>query len=72
MTFDNESLASMCNDLYLRPVLAYVKATKPRDVQFCMKKSGRFYHVLEDGSIYHPLGEEWDCVAFKSKISVKT
>lgn len=71
MTFDNDSLSALCDDLYLVPVLAYVKATKPRDAQFCMKKSGRFYHVLEDGTTYHPLGGEWDCMAFKSKISVR-
>jgi hypothetical protein len=71
MTFDNESLSQLCHELYLTPVLAHVKATKPRDAQFCMKKSGRFYHVFEDGRINHPLGEDWDCMAFKSKISVK-
>ncbi|MBI5377650.1 MAG: hypothetical protein HZA82_03405 [Thaumarchaeota archaeon] len=72
MTFDNESLDSLCKDLHLKPVLAFVKAVKPRDAQFCMKKSGRFYHVFEDGSIIHPLGEDWDCIAFKAKISVKS
>ena len=69
MSFDFDSLAEICKELYMNPVLALVKIEKLRDAQFCMKKSGRFYHVLEDGSIYHPLGEEWDCVAFKSKIA---
>ena len=35
-----------------------------------MKKRGRYYHVLEDGEMYHPFGEEWDCVAFQSKITI--
>ena len=70
MSFDPRSMSEICRDLHLTPVLAYVK-TKPRDAQFCMKKSGRLFHVFEDGTIYHPLGEEWDCVAFQSKISVK-
>lgn len=71
MSFDPASLSDICRDLYLIPILAHVKITKPRDVQFCMKKSGRYYHVFESGEIYHPLGEDWDCMAFQSKISVK-
>ncbi len=68
MTFDFDALSSICRDLQITPVLAYVKVTNVRDVQFCMSKSGRFYHVLEDGTSYHPLGLDWDCIAFKSKI----
>lgn len=71
MSFDPDSLSDICRELYFVPVLAHVKAVKPRDVQFCMKKSGRYYHVFENGDVYHPLGEDWDCMAFQSKISVK-
>ena len=70
MSFDFDSLSEICKELYLTPVLVFVKIDKNRDAQFCMKKRGRNFHVYEDGTIYHPLGDEWDCVAFKSKISL--
>ncbi len=72
MSFDPDSLTNICRDLHFIPVLAHVKATKPRDVQFCMKKNGRYYHVFENGQIYHPIGEDWDCMGFQSKISIKS
>lgn len=70
MTFDMDSLSDICKDLHFDPVLVYVKVDRFRDAQFCMKKDRKYYHVYEDGEIYHPLGEGWDCVAFKSKISI--
>jgi hypothetical protein len=76
MTFDPKRLANICLDLYLDPVLAFVKVKKLRDVQFCMQKNGRLYHILEKGTFsnhknYHILGAQWDCAYFDSKISLK-
>lgn len=70
MTFDIDAVADICHDLHFIPVLAYVKSKKPREAHFCLKKQRKLYHVFEDGESYHPLGEDWDCVAFKAKISV--
>ena len=70
MTFDMKELTSICRQLHFTPVLAYVKERKHRELYFCMRKAGRFYHVFEDENDNHLLGEDVDCVAFSTKISM--
>lgn len=70
MTFDVEALSDICDDLHFSPVLAFVGISKRRTVGLCMQKASRFYHVLEDGTEYHPLSNDWVCELFKTKIGV--
>jgi hypothetical protein len=63
--------ASICTDLHFSPVLAFVGISKRRTIGMCMQKSSKLYHVLEDGSVYHPLGTDWVCELFKTKIGVE-
>jgi hypothetical protein len=70
MIFDPTDMAEICGRLYLTPVFAYVRTGKRREVYFCMMKSGRLYHVFEDGSISHLLGADVDCRAFRQKIAI--
>jgi len=70
MIFDPINMAEICGLLYLTPVFAYVKTGKRREIYFCMMKSGRLYHVFEDGSISHLLGADIDCRAFRQKIAI--
>lgn len=71
MTFNPKRLADECNNLYMTPVVGFVKVGKIRDVAFCMWKRGVFYHVLENGIDQHLLGTKWDCRYFEAKISLK-
>lgn len=71
MTFNPKRLADECDNLYMIPVVGFVKVGKIRNVAFCMWKRGGFYHVLENGTDNHLLGTKWDCRYFEPKISLK-
>lgn len=60
-------LSSICNELYLDSILAFVKIGKMRNVTFCKWKNDTFYHVYEDGIGEHIAGESktHECIAFE-------
>lgn len=69
-SYDFDPLSRLCNELHFVPILAWVDPRNRGSAEFAMRRRNRFYHVSENGTEKHPLGEDWDCGAFKAKLSI--
>lgn len=71
-TYDYERLSDLCNQLYMTPILAIVgRDRNGRFVGLCKVKNSKYYHMNEDGTIYHPIpSDDLTCRYFKPKIGV--